>query len=263
MEGEVARRRMSTIGGHFAPTTDDISAAATQVFPLNCSSSLNYGMQRRDNILHFARQASSSQACFMRQASTDQVSSAQSGVPLKSASSTIEGYSNAFEAPLFSRLSSMQPNLSNAGVIQAVVQDCKLPRTEPPKFARPDRNLHGPHLSSSRKKIQPFESSGFEWSPRIDVAESGRNYVLLVELPGVSIHDIRVEVSDQNLTVTGKSSDQWVRAVSSKDKFSRYHKKEISHGPYQVVWPLPSNVNKDSISAEFVDGLLRITIPKL
>lgn len=42
-----------------------------------------------------------------------------------------------------------------------------------------------------------YYNAGFEWSPRMDVAESGRNYVLLVELPGVSIHDIRVEVSDQ------------------------------------------------------------------
>ncbi|KAG5552090.1 hypothetical protein RHGRI_010245 [Rhododendron griersonianum] len=195
----------------------------------NCTSSLNSVIQRRDNIMQFARQGSSSQACFMRQASTDQVliqrfqvRSAQSGVPLKSTSSTTEGSSNAFEGPLFSRLTSMPPNFPNASVIQ-----------------------------------------GFEWSPRVDVAESGRNYVLLVELPGVSIHDIRVEASDQSLTVMGKNSDRSGRAVCSKDSVSRFHKREISHGPYQVVWPLPSNANKDDISAEFVDGLLRITIPKL
>ncbi|KAE9456019.1 hypothetical protein C3L33_12067, partial [Rhododendron williamsianum] len=168
----------------------------------NCTSSLNSVIQRRDNIMHFARQGSSSQACFMRQASTDQVRSAQSGVPLKSTSSTTEGSSNAFEGPLFSRLTSMPPNFPNASVIQ-----------------------------------------GFEWSPRVDVAESGRNYVLLVELPGVSVHDIRVEASDQRPVG---------RAVRSKDSVSRFHKREISHGPYQVVWPLPSNANKDDISAEFV-----------
>ncbi|KAG5552077.1 hypothetical protein RHGRI_010236 [Rhododendron griersonianum] len=82
--------------------------------------------------------------------------------------------------------------------------------------------------------------------------KSGRNYVLLVELPGVSIHDIRVEASDQSLTVMGKNSDQSGRAVRSKDSVSRFHKREISHGPYQAVWPLRSNANKDDISAEFV-----------
>lgn len=55
-----------------------------------------------------------------------------------------------------------------------------------------------------------------------------------------------------SLTVMGKNSDQLGRAAHSKDSVSRFHKREISHGPYQVVWPLPSNANKDDISAEFV-----------
>lgn len=42
----------------------------------------------------------------------------------------------------------------------------------------------------------PFHA-GLEWSPRMDVAESGRNYVMTVELPGVNTNDIRVEVDNQ------------------------------------------------------------------
>lgn len=36
-----------------------------------------------------------------------------------------------------------------------------------------------------------------EWSPRMDIAECGCNYVITVEVPGVSTKDIRVEVDDQ------------------------------------------------------------------
>lgn len=39
--------------------------------------------------------------------------------------------------------------------------------------------------------------AGIEWSPRMDVAESRRSYVMTVEIPGVNINDIRVEVDDQ------------------------------------------------------------------
>lgn len=39
--------------------------------------------------------------------------------------------------------------------------------------------------------------AGLEWSPRMDVAELGANYVVTVELPGVSIIDMRVEVDDK------------------------------------------------------------------
>lgn len=37
----------------------------------------------------------------------------------------------------------------------------------------------------------------FKWSPRMDVVESGRSYVATLELPGVNINSIKVEVNDQ------------------------------------------------------------------
>ena len=36
--------------------------------------------------------------------------------------------------------------------------------------------------------------AGIEWSPRMDVVESGVNYVLTIEIPGVNVDDIRVEI---------------------------------------------------------------------
>jgi len=41
-----------------------------------------------------------------------------------------------------------------------------------------------------------YTCAGIEWSPRMDVAESESKYVITVEVPGVSISDIRVEVDD-------------------------------------------------------------------
>lgn len=247
------------IAAHFA-ATDDLSAAATHVFPLNCSGSLNSIIQRRDNRLCFARQESSSQACFMRQVSTEQGCSAQSAVPLTCTDSRNE----SVEAPRFSRPASLRHNLPNVGYFQPTLHDCKSPCPQPPNFARPTREINGQKQFSSKKKINGFVGHGFEWSPRMDVAESGESYVITVELPGVSISDIRVEVNDENLTVTGDCSTRWWKVAScSRDKISAYHKREILQGPYQVVWPLPVNANKDSVSAEFLDGFLRITIPKL
>lgn len=55
------------------------------------------------------------------------------------------------------------------------------------------------------------------------------------------------------LTVQGRRSTQyWKASGFSNDSISAYHKQEILQGPYQVVWPLPANVNKDSVSAEFL-----------
>jgi HSP20 family molecular chaperone IbpA len=42
-----------------------------------------------------------------------------------------------------------------------------------------------------------ISDSCLEWSPRMDVAESGSDYVVTIELPGVSASTIRVEVNDE------------------------------------------------------------------
>ncbi|XP_075671152.1 uncharacterized protein LOC142640779 [Castanea sativa] len=290
MEIQAARRRINLIAAHFSPT-DDISV--TKVLPMNCSSSLNSVLrrcdnrmffarqgsvsqanfmrqatieencsseqatieekcnsnlnsviQRCDNRMFFARQGSVSQANFMRQATTEEINPADSDLPLKP--SGYKGSYNDSEAPLFSRPVKKEPDFAN--VAQPVVQGCMLTVPEPPKFAGPGRRTSG----------------RIEWSPRMDVAESGCNYVVTVEIPGVNRHNIRVEVDDQKLTVQGRRSTQyWKASGFSNDSISAYHKQEILQGPYQVVWPLPANVNKDSVSAEFLDGFLQIIIPKI
>ncbi|KAM7464314.1 hypothetical protein LguiA_032435 [Lonicera macranthoides] len=285
-ENPAARRRVNVITAHFTTTT----AAAydhTPLFPMNCSSSLNSVIQRRDNKTYFARQGSSSQACFMRQVSTEQGSSSQGGVPLKCTGTPNEGSPKVFEAPLFSRATSLEPKIPNAaGVFPPLVQDSKLSATEPPQFSRANRRINGGKRLCSKTKIHAL-SSGSKWNPRFDVAESGRIYLVTVELPGVNVNDIRVEVNDKtvlefdtigdalrfasnclwqlilwlkifqlllfdnSLTVTGNRKTQRERVTSDPPQ-SVYHKREILQGPYKVMWSLPPNVDKDGVIATFV-----------
>ncbi|GMI99313.1 ALPHA-CRYSTALLIN DOMAIN 31.2, alpha-crystallin domain 32.1 [Hibiscus trionum] len=262
MENEAARRRISNIAGHFSPNDDILSVA--HLFPMNCSGSLNCVIRRRDNRIYFARQGSAYQACFMRQVSRAERTAPQSAAPSKSSCTPSES-SNASEAPLFSRPEMMDPNFSILAATQPLGLDWRLSVPDPPMFARPNKSTSEETPLQSKKKTCCSRSNGTEWSPRMDVAESRRDYVMMVEIPGVTVGDIRVEVDDHKLTVTGeRSSHCWkVAADCSKDSISAYHKREISQGPYQVVWPLPANADRDSVSAELLDGILRIVIPKL
>lgn len=64
---------------------------------------------------------------------------------------------------------------------------------------------------------------------------------------------IRIIQLNDRLAVRGiRSTQDWKVAGCSNGSISSYHKREISRGPYQVVWPLPAGVNKDSVSAEFL-----------
>ncbi|KAJ6680309.1 HEAT SHOCK PROTEIN 26 [Salix purpurea] len=237
MDSESVRRRMNMIVAHFAPTiADDISSPA-RLLPLNCSGSLNSVIRRYDNRMCFARQGSASQACFMRQAQ----GSSEKGLR-SSASSETEWSCNAElvrdETPLFSRPAKIKPNLPKVEPALTPAKYCKSTMSALPKFARPNRSIINSRKGQCQfeKTIYSPESNGIEWSPKMDVVESGVNYVLTIEIPGVNFNDIRVEIHGQNLKVTG---------------------------PYEIVWRLPVDGNKDSVSAEFLDGFLQVTVPKM
>ncbi|KAI4308048.1 hypothetical protein L6164_031166 [Bauhinia variegata] len=250
MEGEMVRRRINTIAAHFSPS-DDISA--THLLPMNCSGSLNSVLRRHDNRVYFARQASASLGFFMKQASEEQDNATPYITP-KSSSAASE-----CRQPCFAKPAGTESNFCNA-----MAQGSSFIAAEPPEFARPSRQIQTGDQLPSEKKIQNSEVAGIEWSPRIDVAESEGKFVITVEVPGLRITDIRVEVDDQKLSVKGRRSTSYQRVSDSPNaSFSLYHKREIIfYRPYEVVWPLPTGVNKDAISAEFLDGFLHIRIPK-
>ncbi|KAL8131905.1 hypothetical protein AgCh_007712 [Apium graveolens] len=173
----------------------------------------------------------------MEQQQHNTCKSENQGIPFIDTNSSIKRYQKSKEEPLFSR---------------PIVQDYKFSASEPPKFARPYSGL-GNMICCEDIKDAPKASETTEWSPRMDIGEQGYNYLLLVELPGVCSKDIRVEVNNESLIVKGKRSIDLQKVARSCDSsISGYHKMGIFQGPYHVAWPLPSNVDKDNVSAEFV-----------
>ncbi|KAJ0244940.1 Alpha crystallin/Hsp20 domain-containing protein [Hirschfeldia incana] len=288
LDSTTARRRLATVAAHFPIATNDPVSSASLV-PLNCSASLNSVIGRCDNKLSFARQASSEQGFFMRQAPTAdqtsggitlknsvirrgdnrlyfarQASSAQ-GLFMRQASTDEDAAStkcSATKANGFSSSSSQLPLLSR-------------PEYAPPQFSKAaakdeffvsfdspcqqKEELEKPY----KPDLPKLANHGTVWSPRSDVAEYDHNYVVAVELPGASINDIRVDVDNINLTVTGRRTAVCQKVDACNKGSTYHHKQEILQGPFKVSWPLPSNVNKDNVAAEFMDGILRIVIPKL
>ncbi|KAL1202104.1 18.8 kDa class II heat shock protein [Cardamine amara subsp. amara] len=276
LETITARRRLAAVAAHFPATSYDPASTASLV-PLNCSSSLNSVIRRCDNKISFARQASSEQGFFMRQASADDENCA---ISLKN--SVIRRCDNkmyfARQASSAQGFFMRQASTDERTIPQDDTASTKTtgfllssPEYANPQFSKPAKeDLFFSFVSPNHQKEMPkpdlpkLANLGTVWSPRSNVAESEHSYVVAIELPGASINDIRVEVDNTNLTVTGRRTSicQKVNA-GTKDTIFGYLKQEILQGPFKVSWPLPSNANKDNVSAEFMDGLLRIVIPKL
>ncbi|KAK1425442.1 hypothetical protein QVD17_20794 [Tagetes erecta] len=260
MANETARRRIEMIGAHFsAADTISATAVATHIFPLNCSGGLNTIKRRCDNAMHFARQDSKSQGCFMRPTSTKQDCLDQPALTFKSTHSQKDLSSELVTTPMFSQPSSVTSDVPKVRNIQYSASDHLLSSLQPPTFSRTTAKREAPMKFNPKNNTRAIKRPGLakKLSPRMDIAESGGKYVLMIELPGISIDDIRVEVDDTTLTI------QTTRGKATASANSSYYKKEILEGPFDIKWPLPRGANPDSVAAEFLDGLLRIFIGKL
>lgn len=92
--------------------------------------------------------------------------------------------------------------------------------------------------------------------PSCDVAEEGNNYILKFDMPGVSKSQVKVEVIDNQLTVSAERKEE--KKQESKKKYLS----EVYYGSYTRSFTLPGAVDEKKVDAKFENGVLTITVPK-
>lgn len=99
---------------------------------------------------------------------------------------------------------------------------------------------------------RPF---GGQW-PRVDVAEQEKEVVIKVEAPGVDKDDLEVTLTDNGISIRGKTSHE------EEEEGADYFRREISSGSFERTLALPQGVDASKAKASFENGILRITLPK-
>lgn len=94
------------------------------------------------------------------------------------------------------------------------------------------------------------------WTPALDVYEGTDSFVLSAEVSGLSADQIDVEFDDNVLTISGE------RTFEERSEEGRYHRVERAYGSFSRSVSLPTGVKSDEISAEVVNGVLTVTVPK-
>jgi len=93
---------------------------------------------------------------------------------------------------------------------------------------------------------------------RADVTDEGDHYLLEADLPGFEKKDITLDIQDDTLTISAERRSK-VEEKGKKDKVIRM---ERSYGSYQRSFDI-SGIDADKIKAKYVDGVLRLKLPKL
>jgi len=118
-----------------------------------------------------------------------------------------------------------------------------------------------------RTRIRPLDWEWPSWGemsalveakmPKLDIVERDNEVVVRAELAGVDKKDIDVSVTDSTITIKGCTKKE------TRGEKGDYFRSEISEGSFARTATLPCDVDGKKAQANFADGILELTIPKL
>jgi HSP20 family protein len=100
-----------------------------------------------------------------------------------------------------------------------------------------------------------LQATATTWMPQVETFRRGDNLVIRADVPGVKKDDIKLEVENGVLTISGE------RREEHEDKQEGFYRSERSYGQFYRAIPLPEGVNTEQCSATFNDGVLEVTLP--
>ena len=94
------------------------------------------------------------------------------------------------------------------------------------------------------------------FAPSVDIYENKDQIVLEAELPGMKQEDFDLSVENNVITLRGE------RKFEKTEESDNYHRVERSYGAFTRSFTLPQTVSAEGATAEYSNGVLRVTLPK-
>ncbi len=95
-------------------------------------------------------------------------------------------------------------------------------------------------------------------SPVSEISETEDYYLMSMDVPGMKKEDIKIELVDNMLTISGERKRE--KSTDENQKFQRYEK---SYGVFKRSFTLPSSVESDKVEARYENGVLELILPKV
>lgn len=126
------------------------------------------------------------------------------------------------------------------------------------RYTRPNRNVTSKNFSDIMDEFfnDVVNDRRDNFVPSIDISETEDQFMITAELPGMSKEDIDISLENGRLAISGE------RSFKNEEKDKKFHRVETKYGAFERSFQLPDNVDAESISATYENGLLNISINK-
>ncbi len=98
--------------------------------------------------------------------------------------------------------------------------------------------------------------SVYSFVPRVDVIEEEKAFEIHVAVPGMNKEDFKIDLNDNYLTISGE------RKQTRERKENLFRSFETQYGSFSRSFSLPENVDASKIGAQYVNGILVVSVPK-
>lgn len=95
------------------------------------------------------------------------------------------------------------------------------------------------------------------WKPAIELQDTEDHLILRAEIPGVEGKDIDVQITREAIAISGE------HRFEKKNEEKGFFRSEFRYGSFQRVIPLPVPIQNDQAKADFQNGILTLTLPKV
>lgn len=92
--------------------------------------------------------------------------------------------------------------------------------------------------------------------PSANITENPKDFVIELAAPGLEKKDFKVEADNNMLTISAE------KKTEEKKETKNYSRKEFSYNSFSRSFNLPDNALPDKITAEYQNGVLKLTLPK-
>ncbi|BAZ53964.1 heat shock protein Hsp20 [Nostoc sp. NIES-4103] len=99
--------------------------------------------------------------------------------------------------------------------------------------------------------------SALTFIPSAEMEETADEVHLRLEIPGLESKDLNVEVTEESVSISGE------RKSETKTEEKGVTRSEFRYGKFERIIPLPAHVQNDKAQAEYKNGILTLTLPKV
>ncbi|MDB5120011.1 MAG: Hsp20/alpha crystallin family protein [Sphingobacteriales bacterium] len=94
--------------------------------------------------------------------------------------------------------------------------------------------------------------------PAVNIGESDKEYHIELAAPGLEKNDFKINLEKNLLSINVEKRTENTESQEAK----KYNKREFSYTSFVRTFTLPESASYEDIQAEYIDGILKINVPK-